>query len=208
MSPRTSRASSIYGVHPSTEWAHNIIVRMKEKTGRSLDEWVALVDAQGPVGEAERTAWLKREHELGANYAAWIAARSFGKGLDDGDPDAYLRAAPVMVDTMYDGAKRALRPIHDALVALGRSLGDDVKVCPCATIVPLFRMHVFAQIKPSTRTRIDLGLALGDRAATGRLIDTGGRAKKDRITHRVAMATLANVDAEVEAWMRAAYERK
>jgi hypothetical protein len=36
------------------------------------------------------------------------------------------------------------------------------------------------------RTRIDFGLALKDTPATGRLIDTGGFAKKDRITHRFA----------------------
>jgi hypothetical protein len=73
--------------------------------------------------------------------------------------------------------------------------------------VSLYRNHVFAQIKPTTRTRIDMGFALGDTKATGRLIDTGGFAKKDRITHRIPIAGLADIDAEVEEWMRAAYER-
>ena len=75
------------------------------------------------------------------------------------------------------------------LLALGRSLGSDVKVCPCKTIVPLYRKHVFAQIKPTTRTRIDLGLALKDTKVPKRLIDTGGLAKKDRITHRIEITS-------------------
>jgi hypothetical protein len=49
---------------------------------------------------------------------------------------------------------------------------------------------VIAQIKPATRTRIDLGFALGSREAEGRLIDTGGYAKKDRITHRIPISSM------------------
>jgi hypothetical protein len=63
-----------------------------------------------------------------------------------------------------------------------------VKVCPCGTIVPCYRHHVFAGVKPFA-SRLDLGLALGDPAVvqdpTGSLKDTGGFKKKDRITHKL-----------------------
>lgn len=49
---------------------------------------------------------------------------------------------------------------------------------------------MFAQIKPTTQTRIDLGFALKDMKATGRLIDTGGFAKKDRITLNLQFSIL------------------
>ncbi len=107
---------------------------------------------------------------------------------------------------MYAGAKSALRPIHDALVDLARQLGEDVRVCPCQTIVPLYRRHVFAEIKPATNRRIDLGFALEDEPYTSRLLDTGGRAKGNRITHRVAIASLADIDLQVKRWLRQAYE--
>lgn len=51
----------------------------------------------------------------------------------------------------------------------------------------LYRRRVFAQIRASTRSRVDLGLALGDLPAGGRLLSTGGFEKGDRITHRVAV---------------------
>ena len=73
------------------------------------------------------------------------------------------------------------RVVHDELLRLAKSLGDDVQAFPCKTIVPLYRKHVFAQIKPTTLTRIDLGLALGQTTTPRRLIDTGGLQKKDRI---------------------------
>ena len=100
---------------------------------------------------------------------------------------------------MFRGPYSPLRPLYDELLRLGLSLGEDVKACPCKTMVPLYRNHVFAQIKPATRTRVDFGFALGARKREGRLIETGGYAKKDRITHRIGIESLDQIDAEVQA---------
>jgi hypothetical protein len=182
------------------------VATLKEKTGRSLEEWLKLVKKSGPPTEKERREWLKKEHVLGTNSAWWIAERAEGKGSETDDPQAYLKAAEKYVDEMYSGGKAALRPIYDALLKLGLGLSKDVKACPCQTIVPLYRNHVFAQIKPTTQTRIDLGFALGARNAEGRLIGTGGYAKKDRITHRIPITSMAEIDDEVNKWLRVAYE--
>jgi hypothetical protein len=108
---------------------------------------------------------------------------------------------------MYSGARAGLRPIHDALLKLGLKIGKDVKACPCQTIVPLYRNHVFAQIKPATNKRVDIGFALGDMKPEGRLIDTGGFAKKDRITHRIPLESVKDIDDEVKQWLKVAYDR-
>lgn len=68
------------------------------------------------------------------------------------------------------------------------------------------RKCVIAQIKPSTNTRIDFGLALKDTLASGKLIDTGDRAKGDRVTHRIAVSSKADIAAELKGWLRAAYD--
>jgi len=197
---------SIYGVHPGVQMVQNWIATLPEKTGRSLDQWLALVKKEGPPTEKERRDWLKKEHGHGTNSASWIAERAECKGTETDDPEAYLNAAEGYVEAMFAGGKAGLRPIYDALLQLGLSMGKDVKVCPCQTIVPLYRNHVFAQIKPTTRTRIDFGLALKDTKPTGKLIDTGGFAKKDRITHRFAITSLADIGAEVKRWLKRAYE--
>ena len=181
------------------------VTSLKEKTGRSIEEWLKLVKKSGPPTDGERRAWLKSEHGLGMNYAGWIVARAGGKGDDFTSPDTYRRAAEQYVEAMFSG-KAPLRPIYDALLKLGLGLGKDAKACPCQTMVPLYRKHVFAQIKPTTRTRIDLGFALGARPAEGRLIDTGGYARKDRITHRIPISSLAEIDDEVKQWLRMAFE--
>jgi hypothetical protein len=198
-------ANSTYDVHPSLGMYQSSLAGLKQKTGRTLEEWVMLVQKRGPATEKDRRAWLKAEHGLGMNYAGWISEHSVGKG-DDGNPETYLRQAEEFVETMFSGGKESLRQIFDELVTFGRSLGNDVKVCPGKTIVPLYRKHVFAQIKPTTRTRIDLGLALKDTKVPKQLIDTGGFAKKDRITHRIEITSPKDIDAEVKKWLKVAYE--
>ena len=201
------KKKSIYGVHPGVAMTQKWIAELKEKTGRSLDEWLRLISKSGPKDLNERREWLKTEYSLGTNSARWLADRVDGKDTEAGDPDAYLEAAEGYVEKMFSGSKAGLRPIYDALLKLGLGVAKDVKACPCQTIVPLYRKHVFAQIKPTTRTRIDFGFALGDTKAKGRLIDTGGFAKKDRITHRIEITSLKDIDDEVKRWLKVAYER-
>jgi hypothetical protein len=198
---------SIYGVHPGVAMTMKWIADLKQKTGRSLEEWLKFIRKEGPPTEQERRDWLKTKHGLGTNSAWWLAERSVGKGEEVGDPDQYLQAAEKYVDEMFSGKKEHLRPIYDALLKLGLSVGKDTKACPCQTIVPLYRKHVFAQIKPTTQTRIDFGLALGDTQTPNRLIDTGGFAKKDRITHRFEITSVKDIDAEVKHWLKVAYDR-
>lgn len=185
--------------------AQGIIAKLEEKTGRNLEAWIALANQSGPKDEKERVAWLKVEHGLGTNYAGWIMERSFGRGLESSDTEAYLAAASKYVDAMFAGPKADLIPIYDALLDLAFKLGTDIRVSPAKTIVPIYRKHVIAQIKPSTRTRIDFGLALGDAKPTDRLRKTGGLAKGDRITHAVGLTSVADVDAEVGKLLSKAY---
>ncbi len=208
--PRTATASrkkSIYSVHPGILMTQKWVGELKQKTGRTLEEWLAHIKKAGPKSEEARREWLKKEYGLGTNTAWWLAERAEGKGEEAGDPDLYLKAAEGYVEEMFSGGKAGLRPIYDALLKLGLKTGKEAKACPCQTIVPLYRNHVFAQIKPTTQTRIDMGFALGDMKPTGRLIDTGGFAKKDRITHRIPITSLADIDDEVKHWLKVAYDR-
>jgi hypothetical protein len=185
------------------------IVQLQEKTGCSLEQWIAHIQVRGPKDPKQCQAWLKSRHKLGTNSAWWLAEKALGNplGLSDDDPQSYLAACPAYVENMYAGTRAALRPIHDELVHFARQLGDDVRVCPCQTIVPLYRRHVFAEIKPATNKRIDLGFALEDEPFTSRLLDTGGLAKKNRITHRVAIGSLDDIDLQVKRWLKQAYQR-
>ncbi len=210
MMPKASlaKSESLYGVHPSVAMVQKWLAELKAKTGRSMEEWLALVKKEGPKNEQSRREWLKTKQKLGTNSAWWIAERAEGKGWEGDTPEAYLKAAVDYVEGQYAGPKEKLRPIYDELLKLGKSMGDDVKACPCKTIVPLYRRHVFAQSKPTTNTRIDLGFALTHYKGKlpKRIIDTGGLAKKDRITHRIEITAAEQIDGEVKKWLKTAYD--
>jgi Domain of unknown function (DUF5655)/Domain of unknown function (DUF4287) len=182
------------------------LAELKERTGRSLEEWIVLIKKEGPEDERNRRAWLKSKHKLGMNNARWLAERAGGKGGEFDDPESYLRNAVRYVEEQYAGPKEKLRPIYDELLKLGKAMGAEVKACPCKTIVPLYRKHVFAQIKPTTNARIDLGFALAHYKGKlpKRLIDTGGLAKKDRITHRIELKAAEEIDGDVKKWLKIA----
>jgi len=203
-----SKGGSIYSVHPAVAYTQAIIRNLPTKTGRSLDEWARLVLQSGLSDARQQREWLKKEYKIGGTTARLITDRASGKWTEESDEAAYLRAAENYVDAMYSGKKAGFRPLHDKLIEIGISLGDDVKICPGKTIVPLYRKHVFAEIKPAALTRVDLGLALKKvkQPLSDRLIDTGGLAKGDRITHRFALTSLGEIDDEVATWLRIAYD--
>lgn len=194
------RKNSVYTLHPGFAMEEANLERLKERTGRTLDDWIRVDRKSGPATERERIAWLKQAHGISTNYALWIAKRVNGGGNSiDYDPDA-------MVEAMFAGKKAVPRPIYDRMLALAFDLGKDVRVSPCKTIVPFYRKHVFAQVKPTAATRIDVGFAFKDMKPSGKLVPTGGFEKGDRITHRVPVASLAEIDKDVAKWLKHAYE--
>ncbi len=197
MTKKANQMKARYATHPGYAMEDAIISNLKQKTGKSLEEWIRVVKKSGLAAKKERAQWLKAKHRLGGTTAAVIADRVEGKAPQY-NPEAFVKA-------MFAGPRAGLRSIYEQLMKLGMKLGKDVTATPCKTFVPLRRRYVFAQIKPTTNTRIDLGLALGKSKTPKRLLDTGGLAKGDRITHRIPLTSLSEIDAEVKRWLKTAY---
>jgi hypothetical protein len=194
------RKNSVYTLHPGFAMEESSLANLKERTGRNMEEWIRIVKKSGPPTAKEQAAWLNQEHGFTTNYAGWVAGRAAGAGGSvDYDPDA-------LVEALFSGKKAGLRPIYDHLLQFAFGIGKDVRVSPCQTIVPFYRKHVFAQAKPTTSTRIDVGFALKGLEPSGKLISTGGFEKGDRITHRIPVASVAEIDKEVKQWLKHAYE--
>ena len=196
-----------YSVHPLVAYAQSVISNLPKKTGKSLQQWIELVKESGIETPDEQRVWLKNNYGLRGTTTGLIVNYVAGNG-DATDEQAYLREAEQFVEKMYEGPKQKLRPLHDALIQHIVRLGDDSKICPRKTYVSIYRSHVIIQLKPTTRTRIDLGLALkgSQDALSSRLIETGGLTKGDRITHRIAIQEMADIDEEVITWLGRAYE--
>jgi hypothetical protein len=68
-----------YDVHPGVATVQKWVGELKEKTGRSLEEWIAFAKEEGPKDDKARREWLKTKHKLGTNGAWWISERVDGK---------------------------------------------------------------------------------------------------------------------------------
>lgn len=127
-----------------------MIANLPDKTGRSLDEWVATLDGCGLAKYGQIVSHLKTEHGVSHGYAMLIT-RTF---LSAGSPEP---SGDDLVNAQYEGGKAGLRPVYDSLVAVAQSLGDDVEIAPKKTSVSLRRSKQFALITAASRNRIDLG---------------------------------------------------
>lgn len=163
-------------------------------TGRSMDEWVALVKTSGTEKHSEMVAWLKTTHGFShgnANRVALNAKR--GPAAPGGDD---------LTDTMYTGPKAALRPFHDQVIALARSFGHDVELAPKQAYVSLRRSKQFGTVGPGPRGTLEIGVNLPGVEPSGRLEAAGGMC-----THRVRLSSPEELDDAAIAWLRQAYDR-
>jgi predicted transport protein len=177
-----------------------VIRGLPEKTGKSLEEWVAVVGTTGLTGFKERVDWLKREHGLGDIQAEMVVY-----GADNSGP-LIPEDTTKLLDAQYEGRKAPLRPILDAIEEEALLLGPDVKAEVRTTYVSFVRRRSFAIVQPSAATRVDLGLVLHDAPESDRLLPAGSFGS-GRINYRVPLENLDDVDGEVLGWLRMAYEQ-
>jgi|ERR1041385_6696010 predicted transport protein len=183
------------------EMVEAIARNLPAKTGRTFEQWVALTRKQKPASRGEAVAWLKSQHKLGTVTATFIAADATGQSIVDQYADEGK-----LLDAMYSGEKLSLRPVYDELTRAGRKLGKDVQLTVCKTYVGMRRARMFALVKPSTKSRVDLGLALDGVNPSGRLAKAPSSIGNDRITHVIGIASKREIDAEVRRWLKAAWE--
>jgi Domain of unknown function (DUF5655)/Domain of unknown function (DUF4287) len=169
---------------------------IETRSGKSLDELSAIVRRSGLEKHGEIRDMLKRELGLGhgdANTLTHYALQSRGAGATGAD---------AIVDELYAGAKAALRPIHEKLMAAIHGFGE-FEISPKKTYLSLRRKKQFAMIGPATSTRVEVGLNMKDVPGGERLVQlpAGGMCQ-----YKVKVASAQEVDKELLGWIKQAYD--
>ncbi len=175
-----------------------MIKNLEEKTGKSLQEWIAIVGRSKLEKHKEIVNHLKNEHGLTYGYANLVAHKSLKSDAGSADSAADL------VAEQYAKGKEALKPIYDKLSASIKKFGSDVELAPKRAYVSVRRKKQFAIIQPSTKTRIDIGLNFKGKAPEGRLEPSGSF--NAMCSHRIRITGESEVDQEVIDWIKEAYE--
>lgn len=125
---------------------------LERRTGKTLEQWTALVEAEGPdpLDQKAVRAFLKERGV--AQNSQWAIADALARRHGWTAPTAQEYAAQ-----LYRGAKAGLRPLHDAVVAYALGLGDDVELQGRSTYLPLVRRTQFMAVAPGPRGTVRVG---------------------------------------------------
>lgn len=168
------------------------------KTGKSLEEWTALAGSSGKTKHGEIVAYLKSTHDLGHGYANFVTHMFLQTGAINAGGDDLITA-------QYTGTKAPMKAWYDTLADAIQGFGTDVEFAPKKAYVSLRRSKQFGLIQPSTATRMDIGLVLKGTDPSGRLELAGSW--NAMCTHRIRLANAGEIDSDLIALLRKAYDQ-
>ncbi len=179
------------------DWKHNrdMWVRLlEEQTGQGLAYWKARIRKEAPADEKGLKSWL-----------AGLGVRGYPKQLlvmeRLGYPDFLTASADDLIDAQY-ADRRHLRPIYRAIVAAARQCGDIVVQARKGYVSLETGKRVFARVRATTKTRVDLGLRLQGVRADGRLRPSR---MHETMPFQIELTHARELDSEAKQWLRRAY---
>jgi hypothetical protein len=168
---------------------------LEARTGKTLDQWVAVAKACPYARQSDRVKWLKTEHGLGQNSAALVLHEAFPQasgGWDDADG---LRNAL--------WADEAHRAILLQVTAVAQDIAGIV-IGQRKSFTAFSRDVQFAAMRPVRGKGALLGLKL-DHAVSPRLTaPTRRESWSERLTAVLLLADAASFDAEAADLFRQA----
>ena len=182
-----------------TDMMSSVTDSMKERTGKTLEEWVAAVQATkiDPLNQKAVRNWLKSQGVLQNSQWAIADAAARAAGWERPSVEGYI-------NSQYQGEKAALRPIFDALREIIEGLGEDVTAEGRGGYTPFVRKRQFAAVQASTKTRVDLGLRFRQAPDSALLSTTS---LPGQSTHKLGLSSVDEITDEVKDLVRLAYEQ-
>lgn len=174
-----------------------IAEQLQRQTGADVASWNARIRERAPSNEAELRAWLGEQGVKGYP-AMMLVFETFGY------PDYLQRDANELIEAQYRDRPN-LVPIYEKVVdaAVGlRAVELQARKTYVALVGP---KRTFASIQATTRNRIDVGLRLDGVEPQGRLLPAKSIGQSS-MTHKLALSSVDDVDAEAVGWLRRAYE--
>ncbi|MBK9932292.1 MAG: DUF4287 domain-containing protein [Saprospiraceae bacterium] len=183
----------------SGEFEQEFIRSAKEKTGKSLEQWLPVVKASGLTKQMEITNWLKSSHELNHMQASLLA----GLYLNHGMP-VYQNESSLL-DNQFIKSEQ-MRPLFEVVSRKIMSLFPDAQLIPKKTYLSFTATREFAAINIKPK-EIRLGVDLGDQAFDDTLQKSKLTGPMPRISHMVVLTDIGQFDKKVISYLQASFDR-
>ena len=180
------------------KWFATSMANFEKRTGKPLEEWIAIARTCPETKHRARLKWFKDTHGLLQNSASMVLNRAFsneeGKAWDQ--PDA-LRAAlwtdPAST-AIFEAVEQAVKALPE--VSSGQRKGYSA----------WSHKMQFVAVRPRPKGTVRLGLAV-DPSASPRLVPAKNEGWSERLKAAIDLASPADVDAEIEGLLKQAWER-
>jgi len=177
--------------------AQTMIENLKQNTGKSLDEWVLIVQKENFSKHGEILKFLKTNHGFTHGFANLVAHKTLKS--DAGSASG----TDELIEKQYKGKEHFL-PLFEKLSSEIKGFGNDVEFSPKNTYVSVRRKKQFALLIPATKTRFDVGINLKGQEPSGILeIDTKSNGM---VSHRVVINHEEQYSKELINWLKKAYD--
>jgi hypothetical protein len=174
------------------------IASAREKTGKDVPEWMAVIQSSDLDKPNAILNWLKAEHKLNHMQANFLS----GIYLNDGKP---VFDYEVLFQKLFDG-KDDLMSMYRALESsIKKSLPDDVELIPTKAYISIEGKRCFA-CATLTKKNIRVGLDLGDTPFDDYTQKAKSLGAMPNLTHMVEIQAPADVDARLAGFMQKAYD--
>lgn len=176
--------------------AQTMIDNLEKNTGKSLAQWVAIVQKEGYKKHGEILNFLKTEHAFThgfANLVAHKALKSDAGSVSDTDE---------LITKQYKGKEHFL-PIYEKLSNEIKAFGTDVEFAPKNAYVSIKRKKQFAMLIPATKTRYEIGINLKGHTAEG-ILESDTKTN-GMCSHKIHLTNESEITSEVIDWLKTAY---
>lgn len=183
----------------SGEFEQEFIQTAKEKTGKTLEQWLPVVKASGLNKQMEITNWLKATHKLNHLQAQLLA----GLFLNNGKP-VYQNEASLLENQFIKC--EAMRPLFEEVSSKILSLYKDAQLIPKKTYLSYTATREFAAINIKPK-ELRLGMDLGEMAFTETLQKSKLSGPMPRISHMTVITELKQFDKQLIEYLQTSYNR-
>lgn len=183
----------------SGEFESEFIQTAKEKTGKTLEQWLAVVKPKGFTKQMEILNWLKSEHKLNHMQASFVV----GIYLNNGKP--VYQSEDNLLENQFVKSE-SMRPLFDFVSQKILKDFSDTQMIAKKTYVSFTAAREFAavNIKPK---ELRLGMDLGDLPFNDTVQKTKLTGPMPRISHMVIITEEKHLDKKVSEYLKQSYNR-
>jgi predicted transport protein len=183
----------------AAEFEQEFIQTAKEKTGKSLDEWLDVIKPGGYIRTMQILNWLKVDHKLNHMQANFLANIYLNKG------QVVYQDENNLLENQFAKCE-AMRPLFDSVSKNILTQFPGTQLIPKKTYLSFAAQREFAAINVKPK-EIRLGLDLGEEPFNEIVQKSKLSGPMPRISHMVALTDVSEFDDRIFDYLRQSYNR-